>query len=82
MNIYEKMAEVMKAVKYLSKDGNISYKTTQYKAITEEKVTSIVREKVDRERPGDFPYQAGSYKRWIANYGRCYIQDGKYRKAR
>lgn len=46
MNIYEKMAEVMKAVKYLSKDGNISYKTTQYKAITEEKVTSIVREKL------------------------------------
>ena len=44
MNIHEKIAAVMKDVRYLSKDGSISYGTTKYKAISEEKVTSIVRE--------------------------------------
>lgn len=43
MNIYEKISAVMQDVQYLSKDGNIEYKATKYKAITEEKVTSTVR---------------------------------------
>lgn len=43
MNLYEKIAEVMKDIQYLSKDGNIEYKTTKYKAISEEKVTTAVR---------------------------------------
>ncbi|RXM53936.1 hypothetical protein DP134_14060 [Clostridium tetani] len=34
----------MKDVQYLSKDDRISFGTTNYKAISEEKVTSIVRE--------------------------------------
>ncbi|MGL6199854.1 MAG: ERF family protein [Lachnospiraceae bacterium] len=44
MNLYEKIAEVMKDIKYLAKDGNIEYKTTKYKAISEEKVTTAVRQ--------------------------------------
>lgn len=43
MNLYEKIAAVMEDIKYLGKDGKIEYKTTNYKAISEEKVTTIVR---------------------------------------
>lgn len=43
-NLYQKISAVMKDVEYLSKDGQIKFKTTNYKAITEEKVTSTVRE--------------------------------------
>ena len=43
MNIYEKIAKVMKDIQYLSKDDSVEYKTTKYKAISEEKVTSAVR---------------------------------------
>lgn len=43
MNIYQKIARVMNDVQYLSKDGKIEYKSTNYKAITEGKVTSVVR---------------------------------------
>lgn len=45
MNVYEKIAEVMKDVTYLAKDGFVETgKGKGYKAITEEKVTSTVRE--------------------------------------
>lgn len=44
MNIYQKIAEVMKDVQYLCKDDQVSYGTTNYKAVSEEKVTSTVRE--------------------------------------
>lgn len=43
MNVYQKIAEVMKDVQYLCKDDNVSFKTTNYRAISEEKVTSTVR---------------------------------------
>lgn len=43
MNIYQRMAEVMKDVQYLAKDDNVEFKTTKYKAISEEKVTSTMR---------------------------------------
>ncbi len=43
MNIYEKIKQVMQEVQYLSKDDSIEYKATRYKAISEEKVTSVVR---------------------------------------
>lgn len=44
MNIYQKIAEVMKDVQYLCKDDHVKFNTTNYKAISEEKVTSTVRE--------------------------------------
>ncbi len=44
MNIYQKMAEVMKDVQYLTKDDHVSFKSTNYKAISEEKVTRTMRD--------------------------------------
>lgn len=43
MNVYQKIAEVMKRVQYLSKDDKVEFKTTNYRAISEEKVTTAVR---------------------------------------
>ncbi|WP_052759798.1 ERF family protein [Paenibacillus sp. DMB20] len=42
-NLYQKISAVMKDVEYLSKDDAIEFKSTKYKAISEEKVTSTVR---------------------------------------
>lgn len=44
MNIYQKIAAVMQDVKYLCKDDKVEFGNTKYKAISEEKVTSTVRE--------------------------------------
>ena len=42
-NIHQKILEVMKAIEYLNKDDHVSYKNTNYRAMTEEKVTTVVR---------------------------------------
>lgn len=44
MNIYQKIAEVMKDVQYLCKDDHVQFGQQDYKAVSEEKVTSTVRE--------------------------------------
>jgi len=46
MGIYKKMLAVMKGVGYLQKDDKISYGTTSYKGLSEEKITGVVREKL------------------------------------
>lgn len=46
MNIHQKIAAVMDAVKYIQKDDNVEFKNTKYKALSEEKVTSLVREQL------------------------------------
>lgn len=43
LNLYQKISAVMQDVEYLSKDDAIEFKSTKYKAISEEKVTSAVR---------------------------------------
>lgn len=43
MNIYQKINEVMKRIEYLTKDDQVNFGTTKYKAISEEKVTTAVR---------------------------------------
>ncbi|WP_312281568.1 ERF family protein [Oscillibacter sp.] len=43
MNIYEKITAIMQDVQYLAKDDKVSFGTTNYKALSEEKVTSIMR---------------------------------------
>lgn len=48
LNLYQKISAVMKDVEYLSKDDAIEFKSTKYKAISEEKVTSTVRESLIR----------------------------------
>ena len=46
MSIYQKMLEVMKSIERLQKDTGVTYNgKTQYRAMSEEKVTSTVREK-------------------------------------
>lgn len=43
MNIYERISKVMQDVEYLAKDDNVSTGNSSYKAISEEKVTSAIR---------------------------------------
>ena len=42
-NLHQKMLEVMKSIEYLNKDDHVSYKNTNYRAMSEEKVTTTVR---------------------------------------
>lgn len=44
LNLFQKISQVMQDVDYLSKDDNISFGNTKYKAISEEKVTRTLRE--------------------------------------
>ena len=46
MNIYEKIAAIMQEVQYLAKDDHVEFGSTKYKALSEEKVTTIMREKL------------------------------------
>ena len=46
MNIYQKINEVMKNIEYLAKDDKVEFGTTTYKAISEEKVTTVVRDQL------------------------------------
>lgn len=42
MNIYEKIRQIMSNVEYIQKDDHVQFKTTNYKALSEEKITSIM----------------------------------------
>lgn len=46
MNVYQKIAAIYKDVQYLAKDDNVKFGTTAYKALSEEKVTTILRAKM------------------------------------
>lgn len=48
-NIYQKINEVMKNIEYLMKDDKVEFGTTKYKAISEEKVTTAVREQLVKQ---------------------------------
>lgn len=56
-NIYEKMLEVMKNIEYLNKDGKVEYGSTKYKGLSEEKVTTVVREQLLKQRLVVFPIE-------------------------
>lgn len=49
LNIYQKISEVMKNIEYLAKDDQVAFGTTKYKAISEEKVTTAVREQLVKQ---------------------------------
>ena len=49
MNIFQKINEVMKSIEYLAKDDKVEFGTTKYKAISEEKVTTAVREQLVKQ---------------------------------
>ena len=44
LNIHQKMLEVMRQIQYLKKDDTVAFKSTSYKGLSEEKVTSTVRQ--------------------------------------
>lgn len=46
MTIYEKIADIMRNVQYLAKDDNVEFGSTRYRALSEEKVTSIMRKQL------------------------------------
>lgn len=46
MNLYEKMSAIMADVQYLTKDDTVAFNSTKYKALSEEKVTTIMRAKL------------------------------------
>lgn len=48
VGLYKKISQVMRDVEYLSKDDKVEFNNTRYKAISEEKVTSAVRESLVR----------------------------------
>lgn len=48
-NIYERISEVMKDIQYLAKDDRVEFGNTKYRAISEEKVTSAVRESLIKQ---------------------------------
>lgn len=49
LNLYQKISAVMQDVEYLSKDDNIKFGSTNYKAISEEKVTQAVRQSLIKQ---------------------------------
>ena len=55
MNIYEKIASIMQDVQYLAKDDHVSFGSTSYKALSEEKVTSIMRAEMLKHKLVVFP---------------------------
>lgn len=50
LNLYQKISAVMQDVEYLAKDDHIKFKNTNYKAISEEKVTRTVRESLIKNK--------------------------------
>ena len=48
-NIFQKINEVMKNIEYLTKDDQVAFGNTKYRAISEEKVTTAVREQLVKQ---------------------------------
>lgn len=55
--LYQKISNVMKDVDYLQKDDQVAFGSTKYKAISEEKVTSTVRESLIKNGLVIFPIE-------------------------
>lgn len=57
MNIYEKILAIMNDVQKLQKDDHVKFGTTSYKALSEEKVTTIMRQQLIKHKLVVFPIQ-------------------------
>lgn len=55
MTLVEKILEIMKEIQYLSKDDKVEFGSTKYKALSEEKVTTIMREQLIKHKIVVFP---------------------------
>lgn len=62
MNIYEKIHAVMKNVNYLKKDDKVAFGNTKYNAISEEKVTSVIRSELVKQKLVIFPIRQEHFK--------------------
>lgn len=60
MNIYEKMLAIMNDVQYLAKDSRVKFGSTDYKAMSEEKVTTIMRDELIKQKLTVFPIAMAS----------------------
>lgn len=60
VNIYEKISAIMQDVQYLAKDDQVKFGTTSYKALSEEKVTSIMRAELIKHKLVIYPIQQTS----------------------
>lgn len=56
-NIYQKILEVMKNIEYLNKDDAVAFGNTNYKAMSEEKVTTTVRKELIKQGLVVFPVE-------------------------
>ena len=57
MNLYEKMLAIMQEVQKLQKDDHVSFGSNNYKALSEEKVTEIMRQKLIQNRIVVYPFE-------------------------
>jgi hypothetical protein len=49
LNLHQKMHQIMKNVQYMKKDDSVEFNKTKYKAMSEEKVTSIMRQQIEEQ---------------------------------
>lgn len=54
-NIYEKILAIMQDIQYLAKDDHVKFGSTDYKALSEEKVTSVMRDELIKNKLIIFP---------------------------
>lgn len=57
MTLAEKILEIMKEVQYLGKDDHVQFDSTDYKALSEEKVTAIMRRKLVEQKIIVYPIE-------------------------
>lgn len=57
MNLHEKILAIMKDVQYLAKDDQVKFGTTAYKALSEEKVTSVMRAELLKYKLVVYPFE-------------------------
>ncbi len=57
MNIHEKMLSIMGDVQYLTKDDHVKFGNTSYKALSEEKVTGVMRQELIKHKLVVYPVQ-------------------------
>lgn len=60
MNIYEKILAIMQEVQYLAKDDHVEFGKTNYKALSEEKVTAIMRAELIKHKLVVYPFRQES----------------------
>ena len=74
MTIYEKLSAIWGAIQYMQKDYHLKFGSTNYKALSEEKVTSIMREQMVKQGLVVFPIEMTS-----SRQGQISHVDVKYR---